>query len=88
MITKEKIKEFEDYHGYYDGFYIQKVKNKTNLTSDDEWYLMDELLQDFKLVRKGLTSKEFSDRLQNRLKENFDNQESIEYFQRLADQEW
>jgi hypothetical protein len=41
MITIEKIKEYEKYHGYYEGFYIQKVKRKTNLLSDEEWAVLD-----------------------------------------------
>ncbi len=84
MINIEKVKEFEEYRGFYDGFYIQKVKNKTNLTSDDEWHLMGQLLQDLQLLKKGLLSKEYSECLENSLKNNFANQESIDYFQDLA----
>ena len=88
MITLEKIKEFEAYHGYYDGFYIQKASTKTNLTTDDEWQLMNNLLQDIKLANKKLVTTEYLERLEQRLKQHFDNQESISYFQRLADQKW
>lgn len=54
MITIDKLKEYEEYHGFYDGFYQQKVKNNTNLTSDDEWYLINDLIQDVRLVKKSL----------------------------------
>ena len=88
MITIEKLKEYEEYRGYYDGFYIQKVKNNTNITSDEEWHLLDELLQDLKLSKKGLVSKEFSERLEQRLVDTLDSQESIDYIQKLVNEEW
>lgn len=31
MITIEKLQEYKEYDGYYDGFYMQKVKNHINI---------------------------------------------------------
>ena len=78
MITFIKLKEYEDYHGYYDGFYIQRVKNGTNITSDDEWRLIENLIQDIFLVKKGVVSKDFIKNLEQKLKENCDNSQTIE----------
>lgn len=88
MITIVKLKEYEEYHGYYDGFYLQKVKYGTNVTNDDEWYLIGGLIQDIRLVNKGLASKEFLDNLRKRLKENCDSDDTINQFKNLADKEW
>jgi len=88
MITKVKLKEYEEYHGYYDGFYMQKVKNGTNITNEDEWYVISSIIQDIRLVIKRLVSKEFSDNLNKRLKENCDNEETIDQLKKLADKEW
>lgn len=77
MITIEKLKEYEEYDGYYDGFYIQKVKNGTNITSDDEWYLIGNLIQDIRLIKKGLASKEFARNLEMKLQEHCDNENTI-----------
>ena len=88
MITMANLKEYEEYHGYYDGFYMQKVKNGTNLTTDTEWYLINDLIQDVQLVDKGLASKEFSDNLQKRLRENCDNEGTITQLKELANKEW
>ncbi|MEI9920684.1 MAG: hypothetical protein WDO14_18115 [Bacteroidota bacterium] len=88
MITIFKLKEYEEYHGYYDGFYMQKVKNGINVTNDDEWYLIGSLIQDARLVNKGLASKEFSDNLYKKLKENCDNDDTINELKNLADKEW
>lgn len=88
MITIEKLKEYEEFHGYYDGFYFQKVKNDENLTSEDEWFLIDELVQEFNLVKKGLASVNFRNKLKIRLEQSFDSQESLEYFQHIAINDW
>ncbi len=88
MITIEKLKEYEKYYKYPDLFHIQKSANNNNLISDDEWFLLNILLQDFELVSKELASKVFSEKVEQKLKENFDSQESIDYFQKLADEEW
>ena len=88
MITIAKLKEYEEYHGYYDGFYMQKVKNGTNLTNDDEWYFISNLIQDIRLVKKGLASKEFSESLSKRLAENCDSEAIINQLKNLADKEW
>lgn len=52
MITIEKLKEYESFHGYYDGFYTQKVKKGTNVTNSEEWVLIEGLLQDIRLVKR------------------------------------
>lgn len=73
MITLEKLKEYEEYHGYYDGFYIQKVKKGINITSDDEWYLIKDLIQDLLLIKKEVASKEFAENVYERLHDNCNN---------------
>nr|WP_199081400.1 hypothetical protein [Pedobacter sp. ASV19] len=88
MILIEKLKEFADYHGYYDGFYTQKVKNKTNLNTDLEWQLIEELLQDQRLVDKGLASDEFESKLNKRLMDNFEDLNTIQHFKIMANESW
>jgi hypothetical protein len=87
MITITKLKEYEEYRGVYDAFYLQKVKNGINIISDEEWFLIDVLLQDIRLVNKKLTSIEFSENLVRRLKESFSNEETINYFKMLGNKE-
>lgn len=87
MITKLKLKEFEQFHGLYDGFYRQKVKRGTNLNSDDEWYLINQLIQKVELVKKGLTSDEFAEKLDKKLHKYCENEEAIEYLKKLAEEE-
>jgi hypothetical protein len=73
MISMLKLKEYEEYRGYYDGFYMQKVKN-----------LIGDLIQDIQLVNKGLVSKEFLNNLHKRLEENCDSDETVNQLRNLA----
>ena len=84
MITIDKLKEYETYHGYYDGFYAQKVKQGINITSDDEWVLIGNLVQDIGLVKKGLTSKEFAKNLDMKLQEYCDSEDTIQKIKDLT----
>lgn len=88
MITILKLNEYEKYHGYYDGFYIQKVKQGTQETTDEEWFLISNFIQDIRLVDKGLTSKEFSENLKKRLKENCDDNDTIDLLEKLSKENW
>ncbi len=88
MITIAKLKEYEEYHGYYDGFFMQKVKNGINNTNDDEWHLISGFIQDIHLEKKGLASKDFSDKLYNKLIENCDTEDTINQLKILAEKEW
>lgn len=84
MITFEKLQEYREYDGYYDGFYMQKVKKHTNLTTDEEWHLITMLMQDIELVLKSLTSEDFKEKLEKKLAEACDNQETIVEFKKIA----
>lgn len=84
MITLEKLKEFEHYKGYYDGFYMQKVKRAINLNSDDDWNLIDNLIQDIYLIKKNIASKEYEARIMNTLIKVSDSEETVHYFLNLA----
>ena len=77
MITAEKVEIFRAYKGYYDGYHIQNKKNE-KMIADDEWILLNKLLQDIYLVRKGLAAKSFEDMVMRLLNENCDNLETCE----------
>lgn len=84
MITIEKLKEYEEYGGVYDGFYIQKVKKRKNLTSSEEWKLITQLIQDVFLVESNLASKKFAEDLERKLETNCNDEITIAYFKILA----
>ena len=77
MITIEKINIYKEYRGYYDGYY---TKNKTlikKVITDEEWYLISGLIHDILLVRKGIASKSFEVKLNERLRANCLNDKTV-----------
>lgn len=88
MITLEKLKEYERFRGYYDGFYMQKVRIGTDVTTSEEWHLIGSLIQDVKLVDNKLASKDFELRLNKALEENCNGSEVVDYLKELATRNW
>ncbi len=88
MITVNKLKEYEEYQAYYDGFYFQKVKYGKNLISDMEWKLVGDLTQDIRLVQRNLASKEFANKLSLKMKESCDSPDAIKYMEEIAAKGW
>jgi hypothetical protein len=85
MITLSKLKEYEDYGGYYDGFYIQKVQKGTNITTDKDWSLIKRLIHDAWLVRKELASAEFIEKFHKELFQFCDIEETRGQLKLLAE---
>jgi hypothetical protein len=77
MIAAEKVNVYREYHGWYDGYYIKTKSEPERLVSDKEWGLIDNLLQDLTLVRRGVAAESFKEDLNRRLKESCDNEETI-----------
>ena len=75
MITSAKIEIFKFYKGYYDGYYIQN-ESKPMIITDDEWFLLDNLIQDIHLIRKGVVSKSYETKIVEKIKTNFDSEET------------
>jgi hypothetical protein len=84
MLTLEKIKEYELNNGSYEGFYYQRIEKRVNVLSDQEWYLINDLIQDIQLVDQGLTAVEFIQALDNKLEDLCDNKETIQYLKEVA----
>ena len=76
MLTSEKVEIFKRYKGYYDGYHTQ-CNNLVKVISDDEWILLNNLMQDIFLVRNGLSAKSFKNSINERLVKNCDTQETI-----------
>jgi hypothetical protein len=58
MIDQEKLEIFKSFKGYFEGFEFQN-KNKPKIILDEDWILLNDLIQDIFLIKKGLTSKSF-----------------------------
>jgi hypothetical protein len=84
MITMEKLKEFEAYKGFYDGFYTEKVQTHTNINNGEDWSLIADLLQNFKFIVTGMAAKELTEKTYSILEQHTDDPEVVEYMRVLA----
>lgn len=84
MITKEKIEIFNLYNGDVDAFGHGKKQHRKVMT-DEEFYLIGGLVQDVSLVKKNLVFIEYEAALNKRLRDNCENEETIEEIKLLSD---
>lgn len=78
MLTEEKIEIFKRYKGDYDGYHIQN-KDKNKMISGDEWFLLNNFMQDIYLIRKGVAAESFEIAVIKKLKESCDNVETYNF---------
>ena len=72
MITKEKIRIYNRYNGDIDDWARQGSRKEHASISDQEWYLIDELIQGLHLIKNGLASSVFLENIDLKLKAHCD----------------
>lgn len=83
MLTIKKLKVYEYYKGDVDSF-ARAGKRGKKMIEDKEFYLIANLIQDIKMVDKGLASKSYADAVFDRVSINCDDDETINYLNKLA----
>ncbi len=74
MITEQKIKIYRKYQGDIDGIARGGRKSEKDLFEEDDWYLIDNVLQDIEMINKGLCSADYKKKkIENTVQKNFDN---------------
>ena len=63
MLTLAKICVYQKYGGDMDGFARTKNQDDHSLITDDEWFLIDSLVQKLFLVKNGKASSEYAERI-------------------------
>jgi hypothetical protein len=61
MITKEKLKIFDEYKGNVEEW-LHTSNDKDTLMRDTDWVLIKEIVQRLSAVAKGKASKEFTEK--------------------------
>jgi len=84
MITKEKLKIYEKYKGDSDTFFRLRLF-KSRRIQESDFVEIQNILQEVRLVNRGLASDEYSSKVKQRLIEECDGQETINYLNSLAD---
>lgn len=82
-ITIEKLKIFEKFE--VNGLDIDRASTKTKKKFPYEDYMfIDRLVQDVKMIEKGLAAKSYEEQVNNQLIENCDGENTIKYLKNLA----
>ena len=68
MITEDKLKMYSRYDGDIDSWARTSSRNEKTLMNDKDWFAIESLLQDLKLVRNRLASDEYKATLNKKLK--------------------
>ena len=84
MITLRHIKIYKEYNGDGDGFVRCATQEEKSIMDYQHWSLIDNLIQDVNLVKKGLVSDTFMNSITERLKKNCDNEETIQALKEIA----
>lgn len=77
MVTIEKLKIYIRYRGDVDMWTRIGSSKERSVMNTNDWYMIDDLIQDLGLVKKQVASNEFVIALRKRLDENCDSEETI-----------
>ena len=83
LITLGKLKEYKRFGGDVDGLARMSSSYKRENNSH-EWALISSLLQDIKLVGRGLASEGFAERLEGDLARHCDGEDAVAEIKKLA----
>jgi len=82
MITLDKLKIYKYYGGDIDGW--ARLKQSNQKITDEDWHLIDSLLEDLLLVEKGVTSNQYAIDVNKKLLDYLDDDSSISYLKSLV----
>ncbi len=83
MINIEKIKIYNSYRGDVDGFGRASNRDKRIIDSS-EFSFIESIIQDIKLIEKGLASENYISLVNKKLLENCNDMDTINYLKSSA----
>ena len=86
MITLEHIEIYKKYGGNGDGFIRCATLEEKSIMSYHDWSLIDDIVQDLIIIKKGFASVSFIGLVDERLKKNCDNEEVIQVLMNMINQ--
>lgn len=84
MINKQKIEIFKKYGCDIDAFSRFGKKREKDVFPDGEWSLIDNVLQDLEMIKNGLCSTDYKNKVGKTLNQKFD-KESIDLIKKYVD---
>jgi hypothetical protein len=84
MITKEKLNVYRWFNGDIDAWARSGSSSQKEAMKDEDWFMIERLIQDVVLMQKGLISDDFLKDVNKRLNDNCDNEETIIEIKKMA----
>ncbi|HTB51387.1 MAG TPA: hypothetical protein VK718_01330 [Ferruginibacter sp.] len=81
MLTAEKVAVYKKYGGSYDGYYIHNRTDPYQIKG--EWSLLEGLVQDLFLIRKGRASISYEENIKEKLRANCDSENTVDQIIKL-----
>ncbi len=84
MITKEKLDTYKRYDGDIDAWARKGSRKEHALMEDQDWYLIDGLIQDLGLIEKKMASESFCEIVNTKLTSVCDSEETIRSLKKIV----
>ena len=85
MITQEKLEIYDQFVGDIDLWARSKDADPAGNMSDTDWSSIDALIQEIGLVKRKLASRQFADKLHERVLRETDDEKTIKALYNIAD---
>jgi hypothetical protein len=82
IITKDKLALYKRFGGDIDAW--ARSQNSKGLMNDDDWLLIESLVQDILLIHNGNASIEYTEKVNANLKVSCDSDETIRQLKKIA----
>ena len=85
MITQRKLEIYNSFHGDVDTWCRMTMGTDSSFEMErEDWYLIDNLLEGLSLIKKGIVSKEYEEKIRKDLNNNCDSDETIRQLEKLV----
>lgn len=84
MLTLAKIRMYRKYGGDIDGMARAKSQDDFSHVADEEWFLIDSLVQKLSLVKNGKASPEYANRITAEAHQCVEGEEALNELMEIA----
>lgn len=84
MITSEKLEIYKCFNGDSDSWARVASNHNTMVMNSSDWSLIENLIQEISLVKKGLVLESYILHIEMKLKESCDNEETIRILKEMV----
>jgi hypothetical protein len=84
MITLDKLAIYKRYSGDIDGLARVGTVQEKQIITDNDWFIIDEVLQYFAFKKKGLIGDDYNSKMQSKIDQNISDQEVADELERMA----